>query len=139
MIQQLLEEHGQTLLPVVGATLLVWLLASSLRGRNLARKDPQRMFDAQQRAVGLQRAGQQCEFSTPWLTRCTRTAQHADHFFPHARGGASTMRNLVAACAPHNLSKGARLPSTFTRLQIQARRRRYFPAHQERTAGQWYS
>ena len=119
----------------VGVLALLWLMRQS-GGRTV--KDPTRAFSADQRRAGFRRASDQCEFSTPWLTRCVRTSSHADHFFPHAKGGASTMRNLVAACPTHNLSKGAKLPSRFERALIQARRRRYFPQHADRTAGEWY-
>ncbi|TDP89537.1 hypothetical protein EDF62_3268 [Leucobacter luti] len=103
-----------------------------------ARKDPKRAFDSAQRNVGFTRAGHQCEFSTPWFTRCTRTAQHADHWFPHTRGGATSMQNLVAACAPHNLSKGGRQPSALAGFLIAARRRKYFPETLDRKAGEWF-
>lgn len=38
-----------------------------------------------------------------------------DHVLPVALGGVSTMENLVAACAPCNRSKGARLVSDWRR------------------------
>ena len=33
-----------------------------------------------------------------------------DHVIPRSRGGRTTWDNVVAACAPCNLSKGGRLP-----------------------------
>lgn len=35
---------------------------------------------------------------------------HSDHFVPLARGGSNYPENIVASCAPCNLSKGAKLP-----------------------------
>lgn len=35
---------------------------------------------------------------------------HFDHVIPFSRGGATDARNLVLACAPCNLSKGAKTP-----------------------------
>jgi hypothetical protein len=35
---------------------------------------------------------------------------HFDHVLPWSRGGRHTVENLVLACAPCNLEKGARLP-----------------------------
>lgn len=35
---------------------------------------------------------------------------HFDHVFPFSRGGATNESNLVLACAPCNLSKGAKTP-----------------------------
>ena len=113
-------------------------IIAKVAGHSSGVKDPVRMFSADQRRAGFLRAEQQCEMSTPWLTRCTRTAEHADHFFPHARGGASSMRNLVAACAPCNLRKSAHMPSRLLRWQIARRRRRYFPAELDRTPGEWF-
>ena len=35
---------------------------------------------------------------------------HCDHVIPFSRGGQSTLENLVAACAPCNISKGSKTP-----------------------------
>ena len=123
---------------LAGVVVLAILVLARARRHSGDVRDPQRMFTADQRRAGFGRAGSQCEMSTPWLTRCTRTAGHADHFYPHARGGASSMRNLVAACAPHNLSKGAKMPSSLERRLIEHRRRRYFPQSIGREAGEWF-
>lgn len=40
----------------------------------------------------------------------TAARLHFDHVFPHSRGGSTSVANLVLACAPCNLSKGARTP-----------------------------
>lgn len=124
----------------------VWLVAALLllvvivraAGRSGVRKDPIRAYPAQMRHAGASRAKQQCEYSTPWMSRCSRSAEHADHFFPHSRGGATSMQNLVASCATHNLSKGAKMPSAGTRMLIQWRRRKYFPPTIDKTVGQWF-
>lgn len=39
---------------------------------------------------------------------CNRVATHLDHVTPLARGGADVEANIVPACAPCNLSKGAK-------------------------------
>lgn len=36
---------------------------------------------------------------------------HLDHVYPFSRGGQATVDNLVVACVPCNLSKGARTPA----------------------------
>jgi len=41
---------------------------------------------------------------------CGAPAQHVDHVHPRSQGGGDELDNLVAACAPCNLSKGARTP-----------------------------
>ncbi|MHA3723759.1 HNH endonuclease [Leucobacter sp. HY1910] len=136
---------ADTHLPVLPENALWWSMAAvallslmALARRKSSQKDPQRAFSADQRRVGFARAEQQCEMSTWWGARCTRTANHADHFYPHTRGGASSMRNLVAACAPCNLSKSSKMPTRIQRLLIAHRRRSYFPARLDRAPGEWF-
>lgn len=116
--------------------LLVLLAAVALRPRHAAR-DARRMFSAAEREAGFARAGNQCEFTRWVFFRCTRTAAHGDHFIPWSKGGATSMRNFVAACGTCNTSKGAAMPSTMARALMAARRRRYFPLNVPRDAGEW--
>jgi hypothetical protein len=58
--------------------------------------------------------------------RCSRPAEHGDHFFPWSKGGASSLQNFVAACARCNRTKGARLPSPGQQARMERRRRAYF-------------
>lgn len=44
---------------------------------------------------------------------CGQQAQHADHFYPIARGGLHCVENIVPACQPCNNSKCARDPFEF--------------------------
>jgi 5-methylcytosine-specific restriction endonuclease McrA len=39
---------------------------------------------------------------------CNRVATHLDHVHPLSKGGADAEHNIVPACAPCNLSKGAK-------------------------------
>lgn len=41
---------------------------------------------------------------------CGAKAEHMDHVIPRVQGGSDKPENLVAACAPCNLSKGGRTP-----------------------------
>lgn len=46
-----------------------------------------------------------------WLWKCAycgARAEHLDHVVPLSRGGADVESNMVPACAPCNLSKGAK-------------------------------
>lgn len=46
-----------------------------------------------------------------WCYRCCycdRLAQHLDHVHPLSKGGEDVAKNIVPACAPCNLSKGAK-------------------------------
>lgn len=54
----------------------------------------------------LARDGDGCRY-------CGKTfpTYHVDHVFPKSRGGADTMDNLVLACAPCNMAKGAQTPT----------------------------
>ena len=100
------------------------------------REQYDRAFSAEQRYEGFQRAGERCEFDSGF-GRCGNRAEHADHFYPWSRGGATSMKNLVAACSGHNLSKGAKMPSAVLKSRIESRRKGYFPKHVETSAGEW--
>lgn len=129
---------------LVGAGLAVLLLGLLGRGaRGLGRRsgprDPRRMFTAEERRAGFARAGHRCELDV-WLglRRCPSPAQHADHWWPHTHGGASTMANLVAACVRHNTRKGSRLPTLSQTRRLARRRRGYFPAGEPTRPGDRY-
>lgn len=55
--------------------------------------------------VILRVQGRSCFYCAARLTRF-----HCDHFIPLARGGSNGPENIVLACGPCNLSKGAKLP-----------------------------
>ena len=115
---------------LTAAVLGLWLLVRLARnGLSVAAtKDPRRAYSSDERKAGFGRAGGRCEFDA-WLglSRCGRAAEHGDHWWPHSRGGATSMPNLVAGCAWHNRSKGATLPTRGQTRRITRRRRRYFP------------
>lgn len=120
------------------ALLVLWLI--SRRAPRLWRpRDTRRWFDSYERSRGRARAGGRCEYSARracWR-RCADPAQEADHFLPWARGGATSMDNLVAACRAHNQAKGGRMPSWLTAWLIFRRRRSYFPSSERRWPGSW--
>lgn len=89
--------------------------------------DPSRLFSAVQRNEGFTRAGGRCEMDGIFLMRCKAKAHHGDHHFPWSRGGSTSMANFVAACARHNTSKGAKIPTAWATTRMEARRRKYFP------------
>ncbi|WP_308208511.1 HNH endonuclease [Microbacterium paraoxydans] len=120
---------------VVALTVLTVVLLVSRRRPGA--RDERRMYTSMERAQGFGRASQQCEYDRWLLWRCTRTAQHGDHFYPWSRGGATSMRNFVAACGRCNTSKGARIPTSSQRLRIERRRRKYFPAGTPVGVGEW--
>lgn len=125
-----LPAHPPVMLAVAAAVVVV------ARART-PRRDPQRWFDAAQRAHARTRAGGQCEY-TRWGRRCSHRAEEIDHYVPHARGGATTLTHAVAACREHNQAKGARLLPWWQTKALQRRRRTYFPPGEALRPGQRY-
>lgn len=101
-------------------------------------KDPQRMYTTEQRTESFARAGGQCEYMSWALSRCGAPAEHADHFFPHSKGGATSLLNCVASCAHHNTSKGAKVLPKRAGKFLEMRRKRYYPAGVPVTVGELY-
>lgn len=126
--------HPLPVLAAIAVLCLPSLVASLIRFvPHRVFKDPQRMFSKAQRDEGSRLAAGRCEMEGLLLfTRCHRPGAHADHWFPHTLGGASTMQNLVHACAPCNLSKGARVPTFWETTRLEWRRRRYYTREQRR-------
>ena len=106
-------------------TIVLLIVAVVIHGRDVRRRDPVRRFSRQQRREGMARAGGQCEMEAGFRRRCSRPAEHGDHFFPWSKGGSTNLQNFVAACARCNRAKGARLPSPGRKARIDGRRREY--------------
>ena len=120
----------------LGVLLVLPVFRSLLSGSG--RRDPKRAFDFDERRVGFSRAGNRCEMSNLLGMRCHRSAQHADHWLPWSKGGRSSMANLVAACAKHNLAKSNRWPTWWQTTWIALRCRGYFPAGYALRPGEKY-
>lgn len=120
---------------VLRVIILIIALIQTAR-RKKWREQYARGYSSEQRAAGFLRANGRCEFDSG-MGRCSNRAEHADHFYPWSRGGATSMQNLVAACAPHNLSKSAKMPSMMLKTRIENRRRGYFPKSVSVVAGEW--
>ncbi|MEN8583136.1 HNH endonuclease [Burkholderia sp. RS01] len=109
-----------------GAFLVVLLIvAAILHSQDVRRRDPIRRFTRQQRREGMARAAGLCEMEAAFRRRCSRAAEHGDHFYPWSKGGSTSLQNFVAACARCNRRKGARIPSPGRQERIQRRRRDY--------------
>lgn len=115
---------------LVGVLVLVALLVAlnGLTGRRKHPLDPQRLFTTEQRAALFELCGQRCEHRHPLWLRCRQPATHADHVYPHSRGGVTELRNGQGLCRFHNLSKSAKIPSSWYMRSLARRRRRYYPA-----------
>jgi len=112
---------------VVPGIILVVLMviAVVIRARDLRRRDPVRRFSRQQRREGMARAAGLCEMEAGFRGRCSRPAEHGDHFYPWSKGGSTSLQNFVAACARCNRTKGARIPTPGQQARIERRRRDY--------------
>ncbi|GAA2134673.1 hypothetical protein GCM10009825_18490 [Arthrobacter humicola] len=104
---------------------VLFIAAAVVHGRDVRRRDPVRRFSRQQRREGMVRAGGQCEMEAGLGRRCSRPAEHGDHFFPWSKGGSTNLQNFVAACATCNRTKGARIPSPGQQARMERRRREY--------------
>lgn len=121
-----LLEHPMSALPV-GIAAVVGIVLGGPAGGSCSSRDPRRVFTAAERRAAFERAGLRCEHKAVLWSRCTNTPTQADHIYPWARGGRTSMSNLQALCAFHNNRKSDSVPSRFYILRLQARRRRYFP------------
>ena len=111
-------------LPGVFVVVLI-IVAAVIRAQDIRRRDPVRRFNQQQRREGMARAGGQCEMEAGFRRRCSRPAEHGDHFYPWSKGGSTTLENFVAACARCNRTKGAAIPSPGKQERLERRRRDY--------------
>lgn len=101
------------------------IVAAVVHGQDVRRRDPVRRFTRQQRREGMARAANLCEMEAGFRRRCSRPAEHGDHFYPWSKGGSTSLQNFVAACARCNRAKGARIPSPGQQERIERRRRDY--------------
>ena len=101
------------------------IAAVIIRSQDVRRRDPVRRFTRQQRREGMTRAGGQCEMEAGFRRRCSRPAEHGDHFYPWSKGGSTSLQNFVAACARCNRAKSARIPSPGQQERMERRRRDY--------------
>lgn len=105
---------------------VLFIVAAVVHSRDVRRRDPVRRFSRQQRREGMARAGGPCEMEAGLRRRCSRPAEHGDHFFPWSKGGSTNLQNFVAACAMCNQAKGARIPSPGQQARLERRRRECF-------------
>jgi 5-methylcytosine-specific restriction endonuclease McrA len=112
------------MLPGVFLVILA-IVAAVIHGHDVRRRDPVRRFSRQQRREGMARAAGLCEMEAGFGRRCSRPAEHGDHFYPWSKGGSTSLQNFVAACARCNRAKGARIPSPGKQARLVRRRQNY--------------
>ncbi len=113
----------------VGSGLAAAVILRSALGRTghyRGQRDPQRAFTASQRELIFERCGRQCEH-IGLLGRCNAAAVEADHVFPWAKGGATSLSNAQGLCRAHNRQKSAKVPSRSAIRRLERRRAAYFP------------
>lgn len=101
-------------------------------------KDPQRLFTTEQRRTISDMVGGRCEMEGVLFTRCRRPGNAGDHWYPHSKGGATDMANLVWACTTCNSRKSNHIPTMWETLRLEWRRRRYFPPGAQTRPGSKY-
>lgn len=99
-------------------------------------RDPKRSFDRNDFHFAARQAGYQCEYVDPMGYRCGgRGELHADHWFPHSRGGATQYNpqdelnpftnNLVILCADCNMAKSNNSPLQEETMRLEHLRSTY--------------
>lgn len=117
-------------LGLLAAIVIVVALGVSTVLRSLTRHpESRRMFTDVQRREIFEACGSRCEHKHPLWFRCGRPAEHADHIYPFARGGSTSLANAQGLCARHNLRKSAVVPTRIYRWRLRRRRRRYHPTN----------
>ncbi|WP_461163576.1 HNH endonuclease [Arthrobacter sp. R4-81] len=115
-----------TAIAVPGIFVVVLTIAAAIIvSQDVRRRDPVRRFTGQQRRQGMARADGLCEMEAGFRRRCSRPAEHGDHFYPWSKGGSTSLQNFIAACARCNRTKGARIPSPGQQERLERRRREY--------------
>lgn len=116
-------------LAIVGVLLLL-TIASASASRGPIQRDEQRLFTAEQKRIIHARAQYRCEHKPVLWRRCTAPGDQADHIYPHAKGGPTTLANGQSLCGPHNRRKSDHIPTPLYRRRLERRRRHYFPPDQ---------
>lgn len=97
--------------------------------RSPEERDSVRVYTRQEKNEALTRCRRRCE-GTGIFFRCrTRDGDkgkglQGDHWFPHARGGATTEKNLVMLCPKCNGKKSDKIPLRIQTYALNRRRRK---------------
>lgn len=94
------------------------------RKRDRTRRDSQRGYTKSKRNLYSRICNNRCEGTGAFIFRCrNRGNLQGDHWYPHARGGATNVKNLVMLCEHCNNKKSAHVPSLFQTYALYFRRR----------------
>jgi hypothetical protein len=91
------------------------------------RRDPVRLFTAEQKRMIYRACNNQCEYPRLILGRCKRSAQEVDHIYPWSKGGMTIIENASCLCHHHNIHKTNKWPSRRYIRALSRNRIQYFP------------
>lgn len=92
--------------------------------RSEHRRDARRVFTRSEKNSAMALCKNRCE-GTGVFFRCQHVGKdlHGDHWFPHSRGGATSIVNLVMLCPTCNKRKSDKIPSRFQTWGLRLRRK----------------
>lgn len=128
---------------LVAIVLAVWRFARNRVGAVIPerRRDPRRLFTSADRRwiYSNMRGGARCEHRMFFgLFRCkSRRKLQLDHWWPHARGGATSRDNLALLCAKHNGAKSHKTPHLLQTEALNFARRGYMKKYPGRIGGRY--
>lgn len=123
-------DHPQATLAVLAVVVLL-VFANNFHTTSQWR-DPQRIYNSEQRAIVKRRAGNRCESRSMFgLMRCRARGEQIDHIYPWSKGGPTTIENAQLLCARDNRAKSAKTPSRLYVWHLERARRKYFPAGED--------
>lgn len=101
------------------------MLRIAHRKKDNSRRDAKRVFTNKQKSQVSKACNDRCE-GTGLFFRCRYrgTDLHGDHWFPHSKGGATSMTNLVMLCPACNRRKSDHIPSRLQTVALNRRRKR---------------
>lgn len=109
----------------LGIAVIGLIVMRVLHLHDLAQRDPQRLFDMEQKHQLRIQAKSRCEHKPLIGRRCAARGTQADHIVPWSKGGPTRIWNGQLLCTRHNRTKSNLMPSRFYRQRLARRRRRY--------------
>lgn len=109
------------------------------RKKDDSHRDAKRVFTAKEKAQMSRQCGNRCE-GTGLFFRCRYTGVdlHGDHWYPHSKGGATTMDNLVMLCPQCNRRKSDTIPTSLQTKALSWRRKHHHDYSSKLpTPGKW--
>ncbi len=92
--------------------------------RKQKRRDPKRVYTRGEKDKAMRRCNKRCE-GIHVFARCEYRGSdlQGDHWFPHSRGGKTSIQNLVMLCPSCNRAKSDKIPTRLQTYAIKMRRK----------------